>query len=58
MKKPSERIREIYVSNKIRDANEYRGEELGDIWAILDYLDEEWTKEHNHEIGTNCNKCS
>lgn len=27
------------------------------ISAILDYLDEEYAKKHNHEVGTKCSQC-
>lgn len=49
--KPSQRIREI------ADKQGIPNNEAVPAWIIASYLDEEYAKKHNHEVGTKCNEC-
>lgn len=52
-KLPSKRIYEI-----AKEMDTYLGNEvLTSVPAIIKYLDEEYERKHNHEVGTKCNEC-
>lgn len=49
--KPSERIRQIATEKGIPNHQEVPA------WIIASYLDEQYEKQHKHEVGTKCNEC-
>lgn len=55
--KPSEKINQIL--NTILKNQELKAREIEwiDCVAIVKYLDEEYTKDHRHEVGMKCNRC-
>ncbi len=48
--KPSERIEEILKNNKIQGGRY-------DLEAVIQYLDEQYLKKHNHPTGFKCSEC-